>query len=77
MAREVRSKMGWNWRSNNQIAHRTGLLGIIRNILGLDHRVGESTLCITYGRTEGSKAYLDFASVKEVETLLRRARMLQ
>jgi hypothetical protein len=77
MARQVKSKVGWNWKSNNKIAHRTGLLGVIRNILGLNHHVDESTPCVTYGRVEGSKAYLGFASAKEAETLLRRARMLQ
>jgi hypothetical protein len=77
MTKQARSKMGWNSRSNNKIAHRTGTLGSIRNILGFDHRVNESTPCIIYGRIESSNAYLGCASVKEVETLLRRARMLQ
>jgi hypothetical protein len=77
MARQFRNKMGWNWRSNIKIAHRTGILGFIRNILGLGHRVDESMPRIIYGRFEDSEAFLGFASVKEAETLLRRARMLQ
>jgi hypothetical protein len=77
MARQVRRKMGWDEGSDNKIANRTGLSGIIHNILGLDHRVHEPTSSITYGCIEGFRAPLSFASAKETEALLRRARMLQ
>jgi hypothetical protein len=77
MARQVRRKMGWDEGSDDKIASRTGLLGIIDNILGLNHRAHKPTSPITYGRVEGFRAPLSFASVKEAEALLRRARMLQ
>jgi len=77
MARQVRSKMGWNEGSNGKMAHGSGFLGIIRNILRLDHRTDESTFSIAYGSIEGLKAHVGFASVKEAEALLRIARMLK
>ena len=77
MARQVRSKMGLNERSNNKNAHRSGLSNIIRNILRLDHRADESTFSITNGRVEGLKTHVGLASTKEAEALLRRAQMLQ
>lgn len=77
MAREARRRMGWDEESNNKITEKSGLLGIIHNILGLNHRVHELTSSITYGRIEGFRAPLGFASVKEAEALLRRARTLQ
>jgi hypothetical protein len=77
MARQVRSKMSWDEGSNNRIADRAGLSRIIRNILGINHRANGSTSSLGYGHIEGSRALFGFASVKEVETLLRTARALQ
>jgi hypothetical protein len=77
MARQVRRKTGWDEGCDNKIASRTGLLGFIYNILGLNHRVHEPTSSITYGCVEGFRGSLGFASVKEAEALLRRARTLQ
>jgi len=77
MRRQVRSKIGWNEGSDNKIADRTGLFRIIRNVLGGNHRASESTSSTGIGCIEGFKAQFGFASVKEAETLLRRARMLQ
>jgi hypothetical protein len=77
MARQVRKKMGWDEGSDNRIANRTGLLGFIDNILGFNNRVHEPSSSTTYGRVEGFRAPLGFASVREAEALLRRARMLQ
>jgi hypothetical protein len=77
MARQVRRKMGWNEGSDDKFASRTGLLGFIHNILGLHHRVHESTSSITHGRVEGFRTPLGFASVREAEALLRRTQALQ
>jgi hypothetical protein len=77
MARQVRRKMGWDEGNGNDIANRTGPLGVIGNVLGLKHHVHQSTSSITCGGTEGFRAHLGFASVREAETLLRKARMLQ
>ena len=77
MARQVRRKMGWDERSDNNIASRTEPLGVIGNVLGLKHHVHESTSSITCGGTESFRAHLGFASVREAEALLRKARMLQ
>lgn len=77
MARQVRRKMGWSEGSEDKSANRAGLLGFIHNVLGLHQRVHESASSITYGRVEGFRAPLGFASVGEAEALLRRTRMLQ
>lgn len=77
MARHVKSRTGWNGRDNNKIAHGTGLLGIVRNILRLNQRVDVSASCIIYGRIEDSPRYDRFAAVTEAEVPLRRAQMLQ
>jgi len=77
MARQVRRKVGWSDGSGDKFASRIGLLGFIHSNLGPDHRVHKSMPSITYGCIEGAEARLGFASVKEAETLLRRARMLQ
>jgi hypothetical protein len=76
MARQVRRKVGWDEGSDNRIVNKTGLLGFIHNILGRDHRIQESTSSMTY-ECEDLRTRPGFASVKEAETLLRRARMLQ
>jgi hypothetical protein len=77
MARQVRNKMGWDEGSNNKIAEKTGLLRIIGNIVGINHHVNEYTNSMGYGRIEGFKTRPGFASVKEAEALLRRARTFQ
>ena len=77
MARQVRNRMSWGEGSNNKIVNKTGLLRLISNFLEVNHRVNESTPSLGYGRIEGFKAHSGLASVKEAETLLRRARMLQ
>lgn len=77
MARQVRSKMGWDEGSNDKIADRTGLSRIIRNILGSNHGENELASSIGHGHVEGSKVLHGFASVREAEVLLRTARMLQ
>jgi hypothetical protein len=76
MARQVKRKMGWDERSDNEIAHKTGLSGFIHNISGLDQSVQKAGPSMTY-RCEGLRARLDFASAKGTEAMLRRARMLQ
>jgi len=77
MARQARSKMGWDEGNRTEIAGRAGLTGVIGSILRHNQSVNGSTSSMGYGRVEGIKAGLDFASVKQVEALLRRARMLQ
>jgi hypothetical protein len=77
MARQVRKKMGWGEVSDDRFGSRTGLLGFIHNNLGPDRRVHKSIPSMTYGCIENVRVGLDFASVKEAEVLLRRARMLQ
>ena len=77
MARQVRNKMGWDEGSINKIAERTGLLRIIRNIVGINRHVTEYTNSVEYGRIEGFKTSPGFASVKEAEALLRTARIFQ
>jgi hypothetical protein len=77
MARHVKSRMGWSGRDSNRIVPGTGLLGIVCNILGLNHRVNESASCTTYGGIHDSTAYHGFAVFKEAEVSLRRVQMLQ
>jgi hypothetical protein len=77
MARHVKSRTGWNGRDNNKIAHGTGLLGIVRNILGLNQRVDISESCIIHGRIEDSTRFDRFAAVTEAEVPLRRLQMLR
>ena len=77
MARQVRSKIGWDERNRNKVADRARPSGIIHNILRHKHRVTGSTSCMGHERPEGFNATLDFASAKQPEALLRRARMLQ
>jgi hypothetical protein len=77
MARHVRSRMGWSGGDSNKIAHGTGLLGIVRNVLGLSHRVSEFVSCTTYGGIHDSTAYHGFAAFKDAEVSLRRVQMLQ
>ena len=77
MARQVRNKMGWDEGSINKIAEKTGLLRIIGNILGINHRVNEYTNSMGYGQIESFKTRSGFASVKEAEAMLRRARTFQ
>jgi hypothetical protein len=77
MARHVKSRTGWNGRDNNKIAHGTGLLGIVRNILGLNQRVDVSESCIIHGRIEDSTGFDRFAAATEAEVTLRRVQMLR
>jgi len=77
MARYAKSRMGWNGRDNNKIAHGTGLLGIVRNILGLNRRAGKSASCIINVCNEDYTRYSRFAASSEAEVPLRRAQMLQ
>jgi hypothetical protein len=77
MARHVKSRTGWNGRDNNKIAHGTGLLGIVRNILGLNQRVDISASSIVHGCIEDSTRYDRSAAATEAEVTLRRVQMLQ
>jgi hypothetical protein len=77
MARQVRRKMDRNEGSDDKIASRTGFLGFIHNKLVPDHHIDKSIPSMIYGCIEGVGARLGSATVKETETLLRRARMLQ
>jgi hypothetical protein len=77
MARHVKSRTGWNGRDNNKIAHGTGLLGIVRNILGLNQRLDISASSIIHGSIEDSTRYDRSAAVTEAEVPLRRVQMLQ
>jgi len=77
MARHVKSRTGWNGRDNNKIAHGTGLLGVVRNILGLNQRLDTSASSIIYGRIEDSTRYDRFAAATEAEVTLRRLQMLR
>jgi hypothetical protein len=77
MARQVRREIDWNEGSDDKLVNRTGFLGFIHNKLVPDHRIAKSIPSMKYGCIEGVGARLGSASVKETETLLRRARMLQ
>jgi len=77
MARQVRNKTGWSEGNDQKFTGRTRLLGFIRNVLGSHQYVHESVSSITYVGVEDSREPVDFASEKEAETLLRRARVLQ
>lgn len=55
MARQVRSRMGWNGRNSNEVAHGTGFLGVVRSILGLNQGADGSASCNIHGYIEDSK----------------------
>jgi|GEM_PF-1561565 hypothetical protein len=77
MARHVRTKTGWSEGSEHKFAGGNRLLGFIHKVLGSHQCVPESAYCITHERVEDFREPIGFASDKEAETLLRRARMFQ
>jgi len=77
MTRQVKNKTGWDERSSNKVADKTGLLGNMGKIFGINHHLNESAPYMGCRRIESPKVRRGFAPVKEPEALLRRARMLR
>jgi hypothetical protein len=77
MARQVRNKMGFNEESNKVAGNGAGFFSIIRNLLGINRNVDGSTSALAGRCIESFEANPEFESVKEAETLVTRAKMLQ
>jgi len=75
MARQVRNKMGWSEENTDKIVgNRAGLFSIIKNILGTNRSINQST---PYSENGCIENFARPEIAKEAETLVARAKMLQ
>jgi hypothetical protein len=75
MARQIRSRIGWNGRNSHKSVRDGESLGVVRSILGLNK--GADASCNVHGYIEDSKVHQGCTVVRETEVSLRRVRILQ
>ena len=77
MARQVKTGADLDRRNKHKIVDGNGHMTILRNILGLNHRVAEYSSGVIKTSVQGSQLNHGLTTVRDAEVLLRKALMLQ